>query len=759
MARSIRLFHALAMVLIAAFFLWHGIKHAVPIGLAGPQCDGLTQGLPKVAFYSRELSNGRFPTWDPYVGTGTPDYPVRHHVMYPPTLLTVALLPPWLSILIDYAVAYVLMYIFGYLLFRRASSSPLAASAGAMALVFGGMNLHYIFYPYFSQTATWIPLVFLAIDGLFNPDSRKLRYLVLGAAALGMMILAGMINYLIYTLVFAAAYVLFRTRQAKGGGQTTPGMWRRVWLMSAAFVLLGLALGGARLAPLFDDADRLRGGYENWSSFRLLLMNDDMFLASLAPGAFNVYKVRHGGAILAYGLIAWTLCVSFVFAGRKSRLDWFWLAVFACGIATYFQTPIAHLLFAVLPGYGNFDPSRIWSVSGIALLWLALRALGQISADENARRLTLLAFALAVLWLLVFAFDHAQLRANIAYAARHFMPVAAAFAGLLAVVVFQRRLGLQRTAAALAMLLALEVYGRAVVSAERIDVRRLFRPTPITTTLQAAEKPFRVLRIGNRWDWVRDQRLYTQEALKFDGIEDLHAYSSMVDPELRSLLDAFRVGRDTRLNPFETGAALQPFLTDAPLNSGLANWLNARFVLSQLPLTTSASLVSVAEHAGLHLYENRQALPPYWIVHEARFVRNADEALAQIKRGLDWNRQVLLVGNGESLSGSNTATQVTHDQETPTEQHYRVKTDAPGYLVVTELYDKNWRVSVNGQPAALYRANVAFRAVAVPPGESEIVFRYVPRAFYWGVAISAFAAAVLILLTVLARRKENEPSD
>jgi hypothetical protein len=675
--------------------------------------------------------------------------------MYPPTLLTVATLPPWLSVLIDYAVAYVLMYIFGYLFFRRATSSPLAAAAGSLTLVFGGMNLHYIFYPYFSQTAAWIPLVFLAVDGLFNRAGRPLRCVVLGAAALGMMLLAGMINYVIYTLVFAAAYVLFQTWRG-GTDQRDRRMWWRVWLIAGAFVVLGLALGAARLAPLFDDAHRLRGGYENWQAFRTLLMDDKMFLASLAPGAFDVYKTRHGGAILAYGLIAWTLALSFVLAGRKSRLDWFWLAVFLCGIVTYFHTPLAHLLFAVLPGYGNFDPSRIWSVSGLALLWLALRALAEIFAGENRRTLLWLTLGLATLWLLAFAADHDAFRSNLFYAARHFIPVTVAFFGLLAAVVFQRRLGPRRTAVLLTVLLALEVFGRAAISAERIDLRRLFRPTPITTALQAAEKPFRVLRIGNRWDWVRDQRLYTQEALKYDDIEDLHAYSSMVDPELRSLLDAYRMGRDLRLNPFETGAAIQPFLTDAPLRNGLANWVNARYILSQFPLTANDLLVLTATDGGLYLYENKTALPRFWVVYDVHFVNRADEALSWIQQGMDWTRQVVLVGNGTPPAATVGDSQVTRESATSTEQRYRVQSNTAGYLVVTELFDKNWRATVNGRPIAPYRANVAFRAVAVPAGESEVVFKYAPQAFYVGCVVSLSALLLIALLTLVAMRRKSQ---
>jgi hypothetical protein len=54
--------------------------------------------------------------------------------------------------------------------------------------------------------------------------------------------------------------------------------------------------------------------------------------------------------------------------------------------------------------------------------------------------------------------------------------------------------------------------------------------------------------------------------------------------------------------------------------------------------------------------------------------------------------------------------------------------DAPrgGYLVLNDVWHHWWRVEVNGQPTDLLRANVLFRAVAVPPGRSSVRFTFRP---------------------------------
>ncbi|MBP8973645.1 MAG: YfhO family protein [Anaerolineae bacterium] len=84
----------------------------------------------------------------------------------------------------------------------------------------------------------------------------------------------------------------------------------------------------------------------------------------------------------------------------------------------------------------------------------------------------------------------------------------------------------------------------------------------------------------------------------------------------------------------------------------------------------------------------------------------------------------------------------------PAERRFHVATDAPAYLVFAETWYPGWSATVNGAPAPLLRANLAFQAVAVPAGDSEIVFRYRITHFEWGVVIAggALIAALALLL-------------
>jgi hypothetical protein len=59
-----------------------------------------------------------------------------------------------------------------------------------------------------------------------------------------------------------------------------------------------------------------------------------------------------------------------------------------------------------------------------------------------------------------------------------------------------------------------------------------------------------------------------------------------------------------------------------------------------------------------------------------------------------------------------------------------VETDSPdgGFLVLNDLWHPWWFAQIDGRPAEMLRANVLFRAVAVPPARHTVRFIFRPVA-------------------------------
>lgn len=63
---------------------------------------------------------------------------------------------------------------------------------------------------------------------------------------------------------------------------------------------------------------------------------------------------------------------------------------------------------------------------------------------------------------------------------------------------------------------------------------------------------------------------------------------------------------------------------------------------------------------------------------------------------------------------------------TATRMELQVEAEADAYLIVSDAYFPGWKASVNAVSVPVYRANVMFRAVPVPAGESRVILEFVP---------------------------------
>jgi hypothetical protein len=86
---------------------------------------------------------------------------------------------------------------------------------------------------------------------------------------------------------------------------------------------------------------------------------------------------------------------------------------------------------------------------------------------------------------------------------------------------------------------------------------------------------------------------------------------------------------------------------------------------------------------------------------------------------------------------------------------FTIKTSspAPGVLLVNDRHHPDWKVTIDGQPAKLLRANFIMRAVQVPAGQHEVVWRYQPslKAFYISMSAILLGALLCISLPFLTR--------
>jgi hypothetical protein len=140
-----------------------------------------------------------------------------------------------------------------------------------------------------------------------------------------------------------------------------------------------------------------------------------------------------------------------------------------------------------------------------------------------------------------------------------------------------------------------------------------------------------------------------------------------------------------------------------------------------------------------YVYGVPDPLPRAYAVSGARIADGQAAFDALVHPSFDPAREVILpegspAAIAPSFSGTARVTTLEADR-------VRVEADLSeaGYVVLVDAYDPGWRTTVDGRATPLLRANIAFRAVAVPAGRHVIESVYRPRAVLAGLAVSAAA--------------------
>ncbi len=153
------------------------------------------------------------------------------------------------------------------------------------------------------------------------------------------------------------------------------------------------------------------------------------------------------------------------------------------------------------------------------------------------------------------------------------------------------------------------------------------------------------------------------------------------------------------------------------------------------------------------IYENLDALPRAFVVPRALARRGNDALAAMRDPAFDPASQVILdMPDVPQVAAANdyTATLTLYQ---PEHVLVEVATDQLAWLVLTDTYYPGWRAFIDGKPAPITRADMLFRAVAVPQGKHCVEFVYDPLSLKIGAGVSLAALIVAVVCLVLIQRR------
>ncbi|MCC7359240.1 MAG: hypothetical protein IT317_07180 [Anaerolineales bacterium] len=763
-----------------------------PLVLFAPFLIGarsLYWGTPLLQFYPWRslglelLRGGHLPLWNPYLGHGAPllaNY--QSALLYPPNwlglVLPLDLASGWLAAL---HLAWAGLGL--ALLARRVGARPLGQAVAGLAFGLSQYLVSRVGFFSINATVAWLPWLIWAVDVQLQAAGWRAALAAAWrlTAVSGLLLLAGHAQTAWYALLLAGLWAAWRLL-------TTAGL---TWPRRASSALrLAAALGwGAGLAALqlLPTAELLResprataAAYDfvmtySYSPLRALTMLAPNLFGSPATGNYqgygNYWEDANYVGVLPLALALTLLVPTVVRAGWRALRrvasaappePGRGLPLFLGGVSVIavvwglgVNTPVFPWLYAHVPTFSLFQaPTRV-------LIWLtfALALLAGLGTDRwrapsgRAHYWTRLGAMGAATLLLGGLAGGVLFRSGTELAATlRTVALSLGWAGALLL-----------ATAALSLLqptLTPGRWGALVVSVVLVDLLAAgwgLNPgaDPAAYRAPAALDPALDAALGGHRLWYPPD---DEQAAKF---ETLLSFQTFGPPQLALTTRAVQLpnvgvlDRRASANNFDplVSARYAAFteLAAAHPTAGLLALMDVA-VVAVLEDQPDWELLSRDPQTGIAFYRAPGEPRRVWVVGAARVVPNMAAALAALADpAFDPAAEVVLEAGAAQLPPSRISLTPSINAVT-----IQVSLAAAGWVVVSDTFYPGWVAAVDGQPAPLWAANAAFRAVPVPAGSHVVRLDYQPCSVALGGLITLVAlvgwAGLGLLAHVAGRR-------
>lgn len=722
-------------------------------------------------FVARAYRAGEFSRWMPGLYCGLPLFAESQAGFLHPFKLLYLVLPTWRAFNLDTILSVWLTGLAAYGWFRRHAGAA-GALTGAVIMGMNGFVWSHLIHTSMSNALVSVPLAFWALECTW--DGGRFRGLALGALAIACQIFAGHLQDTILTSLALGLFGLARaTQESRRAGRcfvlgTTVGM-----------VALGGLIAAVQVLPSKDLIDRSpRSEHWTWQ---------DITYGSWSPELLPTLLVRE-----AYGTRArdtdW-MDGFYPYQEMDVALSLLGLGLAVLGLRSYRDRWVGY--WPLLGGIGLllmlgrftilFDPMAYIPIIGSGRipvryhLWVALAvaALAAIGVDDLTRGRTVRVRGMLIFWLIaltcaigIMAYAYAPIwtdpgrwpstyhRHRTQWLATELALATLRSIGLALVGLWLAsgacRMGAGRRRSVwvglLPLLVLADLMGAHWAEVPTIDPSYWTVPPASARLLKADPECARVFGLGY---YSAGEPGYASKPVDFFAARDTLAWSLAPVWGLRSS------GRITPIVP-----------TRMVRYDEAANDAGVRFDLEGVthilsgPSGSATRFGTPVKVGSASIYRNKHALPRARLLGRPVYVegeRAAERALREL--GTESLERIIVEDPAHPLAADarveGTAEIVRDDAE---RVDVETRSSTPAYLFLADSFDPGWSAELDGRPAAIRPANIAFRAVFVPAGTHRVVFRYEPVGFRIGLGISlAGLGAALALLLWRRRVVELQP--
>jgi hypothetical protein len=740
---------AAVLVLLFAAMTWKWLSGAVTI-----PWDAKAHFQPQIQFLAQSIARGEWPWWNPYVFSGQPQIADPQSMLFSPPFVLLALIdgdPSLWAVDVTVLAVMALGGIGIIIYFRDRHWHWAGALVAALVFTFGAAMAWRL--QHFGQVLSlaYLPWLLVFLDRAITRAS-----VIYGALSglVAAFIVLGRDQVALLAIYLVAAYGLWLLSR---DGAPFRALRRAFWPLAAGAVVtialitfpilmtVLLAAGSNRPEISYDGAS----GGSLHPALLLSLVMPDVFGASGRMGDYwgppslawpyiELYIAQNVGQMYV-GALPLLLVAIGLLSGRlwHPEIRFFTIALAVMVLyALGSYTPMFRLIYEIAPGIDLYrrPADAVFLIGGIlAILAGYMTHLTFVAPWIKPSRAAIITI---VLLLMIAAAIAIGLGIWLDRLPRVWWPLglgAAFFAGSAAVLAWARsRLAVQPVLVAL----VLAVIVAADLGYSNGNNGSSALPPEQFSALQPGH--------GNPTiSWLRARVTESRSATRRDRVElaglGFHWPNASMTHRLENTLgyNPVRLGIYSRATGAQDHVGLPDQRQFAPLmpsyRSPLSDLLGLRYIAAGAPIETIDKQLKPGDLPLVHrtseawIYENPGAMPR--VLFATRSLAVDFEVMLALGGwpSVDLRSIVLLE---ETLPDPPPRRPGTVAIASYANTRVEVDADSPdgGFVVLNDIWHPWWTAEIDGRNVQMLRANVLFRAVAVPPGKHRVTFRFDPIA-------------------------------
>lgn len=700
-------------------------------------------------FFHDEAIKGRFPLWNPHLMSGVPSIAsMQGAALYPVNLL---LLPidPFVASGIAAFVKLFVAGLFTFLYLRRLGVVSTAGLVAGVTFAFSGFLVVWLGHPH-ANAAVMLPALFYFVEGAVAGPRSPRPWIGL-ALAFAVMILGGHAPTAVHVTLALVAYAIFRILSARLVGRWMFG------LSLACAMVAGFLIAAPQVFPFVEyyqisSSAQSTEAVGRWAShlqpatlFHFLLPNltgSPVAGFEHLPQALGLAPLENFNERTGYvGILAIFLGCIAVWR-RRCAFSVFFAGTAIVAATIIYGVPPWPSIMKALPIMSGINHERLLLVLGwcaAVLAGLGADTLFRARSIERPRVLAVvfvsgIAAVLLALWISVGGVSRLD------GASRSFLAVQiAVLAGGIAAVMLTtwRRIAPKWVAAVCIGWTAFDLLWFARGYNPAVPRAHYYPPTGAIRFLQADPSVFRVFGVST---------VLIPDTAEVFGLQDIRGRDFTSIARYEELV----TGRAGDFFFFQTAKAV-------PTSLAL---LNAKYVLLPERRPDPPADFELVYDAEIAIYRHMKDRGRAMIVFDHQVEPNPAVLLKRVREeGFDpaqtvWLEEQPVAPPVEAgLPGAGLPTEARITQYEPGRVRIEAQLPKPGFLLLLDSYFPGWTATVDGRDAHIYRADYAFRAVALPAGAHSVTFEYRPLSFRLGLGVSALVLGVLGVLWFRSRRR------